>query len=129
MSEQRPSPLRIMVVDDDPANLKVITLMLRTSGLAVELYPETNGLSALERARSVSPDFVLMDVLMPGAIDGLEAIRRLKTDPGFHGVVIAQSALASLDDRSAGMAAGADDYLTKPYRKEDLLAMIRKHLP
>ncbi len=84
----------------------------------------SDGPSGVKAALAERPDLVFMDVLMPGEFDGLEATRRLKSDPTFHGIIICQSARASGADQQEGLGSGADGYLTKPFKRQDVLAVI-----
>jgi CheY-like chemotaxis protein len=79
----------------------------------------------VQLALDAKPDLVFMDILMPGEYNGLEAIRRLKADPAFTGKIICQSAKASGHDHQEGLAAGADGYLTKPFRRQDVLSLLQ----
>ncbi len=119
--------LNVLVADDDAYNLEILNVILTGEGHRVILV--TNGPEAVERARELHPDLVFMDAVMPGEYDGLEAIRRLKELPGFDALVICQSARASGVDRSAGLAAGADAYLTKPFKRRDVLALLEEMSP
>ncbi len=114
-------PARILVVDDDP---KVLALMRR--GLAFEGYAvdlAADGAEALAMARDHPPDLVVLDVMLPG-LDGLEVCRRLRAaDPDLP--VLMLTARGRVPDRVAGLDAGADDYLVKPFAFDELLARIR----
>jgi two-component system, OmpR family, phosphate regulon response regulator PhoB len=134
MSRQkaRTRPVRLLIVDDDPANLEILTIVLRTNGYEVEIAQAENAPAAVAMAREFKPDLVFMDIRMAGEYDGLEATRRLKADPDFRGVIVLVSALASEADQQAGRAAGADAYLTKPYMRKDIVEMLDRfadHLP
>ena len=116
--QHRPSPvdasmaLTILLVEDNEINLLVTQDYLVNKGYKV--ITAVNGLDALEQARSHQPGFVLMDIQMPG-MDGLEAIRQLRTLPEFAMVpIIALTALAMPGDRERCLDAGANEYLTKP---------------
>ena len=106
---------RILVVEDNPANMKLATLVLRGCGHA------TDGLAAARRER---PDLILMDVQLPG-MDGLTATRQIKADPATRDIpVIALTALAMQGDAERINAAGCDGYITKPIRYKDLLRAL-----
>lgn len=115
--------LKVLVIEDEPTNREVAEVILRSNGH--EVVCAENGRLALEvLARRRDFDVILMDVLMP-ELDGLEATRRIKADPALRRIpVVILSARASGADRAAGRAAGADGYLTKPFRRGDLLASL-----
>ena len=119
--------LKILVVEDEPTNREVAEVILRSNGH--EVVCVENGQLALDLlARRRDFDVLLMDVLMP-EMDGLEATRRIKADPALrHLPVVILSARASGADRAAGRAAGADGYLTKPFRRGDLLSALAEIL-
>ncbi len=114
---------RILVVDDVPANVKLLEARLNAEYF--EVVVATNGPQALELCRKGLCDVVLLDVMMPG-MDGLEVCRRLKADPAtMHLPVIMVTALDSSADRVAGLEAGADDFLTKPVKDLALTSRVR----
>lgn len=115
-------PLKILVVDDEPTNSEILTVMLEREGH--EVLTASNAPMGVQLAHEAHPDLIFMDVLMPGEYNGLEAIRRLKADPAFLGKIICQSAKASGQDHQQGLAAGADGYLTKPFRRQDVLSLL-----
>jgi two-component system response regulator MprA len=112
---------RVLIVDDDP---KILSLLRR--GLSFEGYQVTtaeDGPGALTAARDQPPDLVVLDVMMPG-LDGLEVCRRLRA--GSEGVpILMLTARDTVPDRVAGLDAGADDYLVKPFAFDELLARMR----
>lgn len=116
--------LKVLVADDDPNNLEILNVILTGAGHRVVLV--TSGPEAVARARDLRPDVVFMDAVMPGEYGGLEAIRRLKAMADFHGLIICQSARASGVDQAEGRNAGADAYLTKPYRRRDVLDLLQR---
>ena len=116
--EQRP---RILVVDDDRAVRESLRRSLEFNGYDVALAAD--GAEALAAAGTVAPDLVVMDVMMP-RLDGIEATRALR-DTGNDVAVLVLTARDEVDDRVAGLDAGADDYLTKPFDLGELLARIR----
>lgn len=117
---------RVLVVDDVPANVNVLSKIVKILGH--EPIPASGGEEAVEKARSERPDVVLMDVMMPG-VDGIEATRRLKTDPATRLVpVIIVTALTDSDSRKKAAEAGADDFMTKPIDALELSLRIRSFL-
>jgi signal transduction histidine kinase/CheY-like chemotaxis protein len=120
-----PAPI-ILVVDDDEQNLATVTPYLAAK--AYRVVVARNGIEALARIHDATPALVLMDIQMPG-MDGLEAIRRIRADAmGAAIPIIALTALAMAGDRERCLAAGADDYLSKPVRLKDLVAVIDAYL-
>ncbi|MDI1249144.1 MAG: response regulator, partial [Lacunisphaera sp.] len=117
---------RILVVDDDRLNARILTSILKPQGYAVA--EADTGESALEQYETFRPDLVLLDVILPG-INGFETCRRLKA---IHGEklspVIFITAKNESDDVVEGLAAGGVDYLPKPFRPKEALARIRVHL-
>jgi two-component system response regulator MprA len=115
--------MEILVVDDERPVREALRRALELEGYAVELAAD--GYEALDRIDrgEVEPDAVLLDVLMPG-IDGLEVCRRLRRD-GNGLPVLMLTARAEVSDRVAGLDAGADDYVVKPFALEELLARLR----
>ncbi len=116
----------VLIVDDDPANLSVISDYLAGAGL--EVLIARDGESGLQKARYARPNIILLDVVMPG-IDGFEACRRLKTDEQTKDIpVLFMTALTSTRDRVKAYEVGAMDYVTKPIQVAELLARVRAHL-
>ena len=114
---------RILVVDDDPDILQFVRLNLELDGFAVELAG--GGREALEKAAEAPPDLMLLDVMMP-EIDGLTVLRRLRSDPTTANIpVIVLTARSLAEDRVKGLDLGADDYITKPFDLEELIARVR----
>jgi two-component system response regulator MprA len=113
--------MRILVVDDDPAVRQALKRALRLEGYEVELAAD--GAEALEAVGSDRPDAIVLDVAMP-RLDGLEACRRLRSN-GNRTPVLMLTARDEVSDRVAGLDAGADDYLVKPFALEELFARVR----
>ncbi|MEU4623712.1 response regulator transcription factor [Actinoplanes sp. NPDC023801] len=113
--------MRILVVEDDAAVRDSLGRTLRFEGYQVDTAGD--GLAALDVVRAGEPDAVILDVSMP-RMDGLEACRRLRAD-GVVVPVLMLTARDSVGDRVAGLDAGADDYLVKPFALQELLARIR----
>lgn len=115
--------IRILLVEDNPTNADMLSRRLARAGLTVRCA--VDGEEALALAAVERPDVVLMDVQLPG-IDGLEATRRLRADPATATVrVIALTAYAMADDRARCLAAGCDEYETKPVDLPRLLTKIK----
>jgi CheY-like chemotaxis protein len=114
---------KILYIEDNEFNVYVIRLRLKRAGFEVEIAPDAEqGLAMVERE---APDLILMDLNLPG-IDGWEATRRLKAAPETrHIPVIALSAHAMQGDREKALAAGSDDYDTKPVNFTRLIEKIR----
>jgi len=116
----------ILVVEDTPASLELLSQLLAHAGYTVR--PALEGRMALRSAQASPPDLILLDVRMPG-IDGYEVCRRLKEDPRTHDIpVIFLSALRESGDKLKGFALGAVDYIAKPYQPEEVLARVRTHV-
>lgn len=114
---------RVLVVDDEELNRKLLRGLLTSRGFDVE--EAANGEEALRKVHEISPDLVLLDIMMP-RVDGLKVCRELKQNPRTQLIpVILLTALSALDDRVAGLEAGADDFLTKPFHQPELLARVR----
>jgi DNA-binding NtrC family response regulator len=125
MSEPGEQP-SILVVDDTPANIGFLVETLSKAGYAVRVAQD--GESALEQALYAPPCLVLLDVMMPG-IDGFETCRRLRLIPQFAKTpVIFMTALSEAQDKVKAFAAGANDYVTKPFQHEEVLARVQTHL-
>ncbi len=114
---------RVLVVDDDPTVAEVATSYLRASGFVVE--EARDGFAALTAAERVDPDLIVLDRMLPG-IDGLEVFRRLRERVSTP--VIMLTALGTEDDRIAGLEAGADDYLAKPFSPRELVLRVQSVL-
>ena len=114
---------RILVVDDQRANVEMMAGVLRGRGYSV--FTALNGEQALEQVREVRPDLVVSDILMPG-MDGYELCRRLRasSDTALLPVVLVTS-LDAQAERIKGLEAGADDFLSKPVNWEELFARVR----
>lgn len=117
---------RILVVDDQPLNVKLIEAKLTAE--YYDVVTAADGLEALEKTRDIQPDIILLDVMMPG-MDGYEVCKRLKDDPTVsHIPVVMVTALDAAADRIRGLEAGADDFLTKPINDVALFARVRSLL-
>jgi two-component system, cell cycle response regulator len=119
-------PARVLVVDDTPLNVKLLTLQLEYEDYIVNTA--ANGLEALAKIEADKPDIVLLDVMMPG-LDGFETCRRIRANPATaHIPVVMVTALQNVDDLVRGFEAGADDFLTIPVNGLALIARIRSQL-
>ncbi len=122
------NPLRILLAEDNLVNQKLALRLLGQMGYSADVV--VNGLQALERVEQQPYDVVLMDVQMP-EMDGLEASRRItaKWQPHERPRIVAMTANAMQGDREACLAAGMDDYVTKPIRVEALVAALQQVVP
>ena len=120
-------PRTILIVDDEPQVLTLVRVTLEDDSLTI--VEAVNGLDALSVAERARPQLVLLDVRMPH-VDGFEVCRRLKTDPRFASPkIVMLTASGQEADRALGKAAGADEYLTKPFSPLALLDLVRSLLP
>ncbi|HBB31066.1 MAG TPA: hybrid sensor histidine kinase/response regulator [Cyanobacteria bacterium UBA8803] len=116
----------IFIVEDRPANIKVLSDCLKESGFKILVAKD--GESALKKLEKISPDLILLDIMMPG-IDGFETCRRLKALPATQEIpVIFMTALSDTVDKVKGLTIGGVDYITKPFQQEEVLARINVHL-
>jgi two-component system response regulator MprA len=113
--------MRVLVVDDEPSVRTALDRALRLEGYDVSLAED--GADALRQLATAAPDAVVLDVLMP-EVDGLEVCRRLRAAED-HTPVLLLTARDAVTDRVAGLDAGADDYLVKPFALEELFARLR----
>lgn len=122
----KPEESTIMIVDDNPINLKVLSLFLEDTGYQVHTF--NNGPGALEAAQQSIPDLILLDINMPG-MSGLEVSQVLKSDPVLCRIpILFISALSDTDDKVRAFAAGGQDYITKPFQFEEVRARVATHL-
>lgn len=114
---------RVLIVDDIDFNVKLLDTKLKQE--YYQVYNAFNGKEAVEKAKSLQPDIILMDVMMPG-IDGLEATKIIKADPATsHIPIIMVTALHAQEDKVKGLEAGAEDFLTKPIDDHALLTRLK----
>jgi len=117
---------RILVVDDQPLNVKLLEAKLTNE--YYDVLTASDGPSAIEIAKTERPDVILLDVMMPG-MDGFEVCRKLRAEPAtMHIPIVMVTALSDTEDRVVGLSAGADDFLTKPVEDLALLARVRSLL-
>ena len=116
----------VLVVDDDPVILRLLQVNFEMEGFTVVMA--SDGAEGLEVAKATAPDVVVSDVMMP-KMNGIELVRALKADPATAAIpVLLLSAKAQTADVREGIAAGADDYLTKPFEPLELVERITKLL-
>jgi two-component system OmpR family response regulator len=115
------TPLRVLVVDDEPNIAELLRMALRYEGWDVDVA--LNGSQAVSTARKLGPDAVVLDMMLPD-FDGMEVLRRLRAED--HDVpVLFLTARDAVEDRVAGLTAGGDDYVTKPFSLEEVVARLR----
>jgi signal transduction histidine kinase len=116
----------ILIVDDNPTNLSVLSEALASEGLRFRVA--VDGESAIAQAERNQPQLILLDVQMPG-IDGFETCRRLKANPVTQNIpIIFTTALADTDSKTKGFSLGAVDYIPKPFAQEEVIARVHVHL-
>jgi two-component system alkaline phosphatase synthesis response regulator PhoP len=119
--------LTLLIADDEPHIVSLVRATLEDDRIRV--LEASDGLTALERARSERPDVLLLDLHMPG-LDGIEVCRRLRSENQFaQAKIIMLTAAAQAADVARGLAAGADHYLTKPFSPIHLLTVVQAVLP
>ncbi len=116
----------VLVVDDNPQNVELIQAYLET--LDCVTHVAVDGLDALAKVPQVSPDLILLDIMMP-KLSGFEVCRRLKADPKTRDIpILMVTALNELGDIERGVESGTDDFLTKPINKLELLTRVKSLL-
>ena len=115
--------MKILIADDEPGILKLVTAYLREEGW--EVIEARDGPSALKAARAFKPDLVILDIMLPG-MDGLEVLTNLRRTSDVY--VILLTARAEEADKVVGLSVGADDYVTKPFSPRELVARVRAAL-
>lgn len=121
-----PLPSIVLLVDDDPSTLRVLSEVL--SGQEFSIAVATDGDMVSAQVQRESPDLILLDALMPG-MDGFEVCRRLKAEPATRDIpIIFTTSLIAAADRVRGLGLGAVDYVTKPFNRDELLARVRTQL-
>ncbi|MFB3882122.1 MAG: PleD family two-component system response regulator [Armatimonadota bacterium] len=119
---------RVLVVDDDPSARKLARDSLRLSGEDWDIWEAHDGRSALNLIRAVKPDVVLLDITMP-EVGGIPVCSEIKSDPVTrHAHIVIVSARTEADFIAASMAAGASDYITKPFQPDDLVRRVKRVL-
>ena len=118
---------KILIVDDQMEVRELVEVTLRVGDYQV--IQATSGMAAVATAAQEIPDLIIMDVMMPGEIDGLEATRRIKANPATRGcTVIMLTAKGQQADIDRGMQAGAQDYFAKPFSPLDLIGKVESIL-
>jgi len=112
---------KILVVDDTPANIKLLEAVLQPRGY--DVLTAQSGEQALETVATEQPDLVLLDIVMPG-IDGYEVCRRLRADPSTQVLPIVMITASGAEQKIKALESGADDFVTKPFDKSELLARV-----
>ena len=121
------TPTRVLVVEDNPLNLKLVRDVLLRAGF--EVIEARSGEEGVAQARACTPDMILMDLQLPG-IDGTQAMRMIKEDPGGIDIpIVALTAFAMSEDRERALRSGFDGYLSKPISVRDLPRQISEFLP
>jgi two-component system, OmpR family, response regulator len=121
IAEETTPEARVLVVDDEDNIVELLSVSLKFQGF--EVHTAKNGPAALDLARDVKPDAVILDVMMPG-MDGFGVLRRLRAD-GIDVPALFLTARDSLQDKIAGLTLGGDDYVTKPFSLEEVVARLR----
>jgi two-component system alkaline phosphatase synthesis response regulator PhoP len=114
---------KILVIDDEPSIVSLISAYLKPEGY--EVYTATDGPSGLKAARAFKPDLIVLDLMLPG-MDGLELLSRLRRESDVY--VIMLTARTEETDKIVGLSVGADDYVTKPFSPRELTARVKAAL-
>lgn len=115
------TPIRVLTVDDEASLTELLALAMRYEGW--EVTTAGSGLAAVQAARDVRPDAIVLDMMLPD-FDGLEVLRRMRADDPAVPVLFL-TAKDAVEDRVAGLTAGGDDYVTKPFSLEEVVARLR----
>ncbi|OFN44673.1 DNA-binding response regulator [Corynebacterium sp. HMSC072G08] len=121
MDDKHNDNVTILVVDDEPNIVELLTVSLKFQGFNV--HTANSGTEALRIAREINPDAYILDVMMPG-MDGFELLGKLRQE-GLDGPVLYLTAKDSVDQRIHGLTIGADDYVTKPFSLEEVITRLR----
>jgi two-component system cell cycle response regulator len=120
-------PARILVIEDNPTNLELLSYIIKAYGH--EVLAALDGIAGIDIAHRLIPDVIICDIQMP-QIDGYEVARRLRSTPDTAAIpLVAVSALAMVGDRRRVMAAGFDGYITKPINPETIMEQLAAYLP
>jgi len=115
------TPIRVVAVDDEPSLIELLSMAMRYEGW--DVHTATTGTEAVRVAREVRPDALVLDMMLPD-FDGLEVMRRVRTEQPDVPVIFL-TARDGVTDRIAGLTAGGDDYVTKPFSLEEVIARLR----
>ncbi len=119
---------RLLIVEDQADIRKLIRMTLEFEDY--DIHEAVNGVEGLRKAIEIAPDLILLDVMMPGELDGLAVCARVRADPALRQTkVVLLSARSQLQDFEAGTRAGADAYLAKPFSPLQLIESIERLLP
>ncbi len=121
MTDSSQNPVRVLVVDDEPNIVELLTVSLKFQGFDVRTA--SSGTEALRVAREFDPDAYILDVMMPG-MDGFELLAKLRSE-GLDGPVLYLTAKDAVENRIHGLTIGADDYVTKPFSLEEVITRLR----
>ena len=114
---------KILVIDDEPSIINLVTAYLRPEGY--EVYTASDGNAGLKVARTFKPDLIILDLMLPG-MDGIELLSRLRRESDVY--VIMLTARTDETDKIVGLSVGADDYVTKPFSPRELVARVKAAL-
>src|SRR5690625_1158277 len=115
------SPIRVLLVDDEPALTNLVTMALHYEGWVVDVAH--NGRDAVAKFHSGEPDLLVLDIMLPD-VDGLQILQRIRESHSYTPTLFL-TARDSVTDRVTGLTSGADDYMTKPFSLEELVARLR----
>lgn len=115
------SPIRVLLVDDEPALTNLVKMALHYEGWVVDIAH--NGREAMAKFERISPDVLVLDIMLPD-VDGLQILERVRQSDAYTPTLFL-TARDSVMDRVTGLTAGADDYMTKPFSLEELVARLR----
>ena len=119
----KPPNTRILVVDDEPQNIRLLQIRLQADGYTV--LAANSGQEALELVQAEAPDLILLDIMMPG-MNGFEVCQQLRAEESTQFIpVVMVTALAEKEDRIRAIEAGADDFISKPFDSHEVLARVR----
>ena len=121
MTDPSQNPVKVLVVDDEPNIVELLTVSLKFQGFDVRTA--SSGTEALRVARDFDPDAYILDVMMPG-MDGFELLTKLRAE-GLDGPVLYLTAKDAVENRIHGLTIGADDYVTKPFSLEEVITRLR----